>query len=133
MLKISKKGEYGVEVLIALSKIDKDKLFSIKQIAKQYYLPKSFLATIMGDLKKAGLVISKEGISGGYKLAKPPQKITLLEILQIFEKGTFLVDCVCGKHNLCNRESFCSSKSAWASISQELITYFAEKKLSDLI
>jgi len=133
MFKISKKGEYGVEVLIALSKSKADNLISIKQISEQYHLPKSFLSQVMSDLKKAGLVISKEGVSGGYKIAKDLSSITLLEVLQVFEKGTFLVDCMCPNSGGCSREAFCSSKSSWSSISRELISYFENKKLSDLI
>jgi len=133
MLRISKKAGYGVEVLVALSEVKGGELISIKQISKDKKLPLSFLSQVMSKLKKANLVISKEGLNGGYKLSLKPAEISLLKIIQVFEGDPVLVECLGKDEVTCARKSCCTVKDSWLKLSCELRTFFENKTLKDMI
>lgn len=57
----------------------------VRRIAERHGIPSPFLVQILQDLKRAGLVGSVRGASGGYRLTRPPQQITLAEVLEIVE------------------------------------------------
>lgn len=133
MLRLSKKGDYGIEVLATLSKLKAGELMTITKISETKKLPSYFLSQVMSDLKKAGLVKSKEGIGGGYCLTKRPSDISLLEIIEIFEGKASLVKCMCDEEEKCNREKFCSCQKGWSKLGTEMAKFFKDKTLQDLI
>lgn len=133
MLSLSKKGEYGIEVLIILSKLGEGEMISIREIAETANLPKYFLSQIMSDLKKRCYVNSKEGINGGYYLVKDIREITLFDIISVFEKDLLIVDCLCSKGGGCNRYDSCNSRHGWKAINNEIVKLFKSKTLFDLI
>lgn len=133
MLRLSKKGDYGIEVLVTLAKLKNNERMAINQIAKERNLPSYFLSQVMSALKKAELVHSKEGVGGGYSLAKRPDKISLLEILETFEGKAVLVECLENKSNLCKREAHCLCKRGWSRLGDQLVEFFKNKSLQELI
>ncbi len=80
-MKLTKKAEYAIKAMIALARHDRDRL-TIHQIAQEQRIPKKFLEQILLALKAAGLVESKAGPCGGYKLARPASVVSLREILR---------------------------------------------------
>lgn len=136
MFKISTKGDYGLLLLSALAeKMSADGGFvSLKEIAKSQNLSLPYLSQIIIPLKKAGLVISKEGKEGGYILAKKPNKITLMEILEVLEGPVSPVRCCsAGKTGRCGKESRCNVKAVWLKAKFMLIDFLKSKTLSDII
>ena len=81
-MKISVKVDYACRVLAEMARLHgTGALAQIEQLAAAEAVPSNFLAQILGALRDAGLVISKRGIQGGYTLARPPEQITLYDIL----------------------------------------------------
>ena len=68
---VSSKGRYALRVIIALAQQDKDGFVSLKSISERQEISFKYLEIIIADLNKAGLVISRRGKDGGYKLSKP--------------------------------------------------------------
>ncbi|MFB6347465.1 MAG: Rrf2 family transcriptional regulator [bacterium] len=91
-MKISSRGEYGILALIDLSLHGESGPTKIKQIADRQDVPKKYLEQVLLALKKGGFVTSTRGKKGGYVLAKEPEEITLVEILDVLEEMTALVD-----------------------------------------
>jgi len=133
MIRLSKKADYGIEALIALSKAENGELISMSKMSKERKLPLYFLSQVMSELKKAGLVESKEGIGGGYRILVQPEGISILRILEIFEGETALVDCACKDFQSCKRGDKCQSKEGWSALNKDFINFFKEKTLQDLI
>ena len=67
---------------------------SITVISQEQNIPKRFLEQILNDLKSAGLVRSKRGVTGGYSLARSPQEITLASVIRHIEGALAPVSCV---------------------------------------
>ena len=91
-MRISKKCEYACLALIELSRHYEDELVQIADIAERNDIPRKFLEQILILLKNAGYIRSYRGARGGYKLAKPPSKITLAEIMRLIDGAIAPVD-----------------------------------------
>ena len=80
-MKVSTRGDYAARALLSLALHGSDRPTSVKEIAERTGLPQPYLEQILLAVKGAGLVRSKRGVGGGYVLARPPDEITLADIL----------------------------------------------------
>lgn len=131
LLRLSKKGDYGILLTLALARQNQSKPISLSKIAREYNLPQTFVARLASRLKKFGILKSQEGVKGGYNLAKNPSEITLFEILETLEGP--LTGHVCCPEGSCRIEAVCPSKGPWAKIADELSLSLKEKTLKDLL
>jgi Rrf2 family protein len=95
-VKLSVRGEYALRALVVLGLdyLDDDSVVRIQEISKRQNIPKRFLEQILNDLKSAGIVASKRGVSGGYRLKVPPDRITLAEVVRHIEGPLAPISCV---------------------------------------
>ncbi|HLY60310.1 MAG TPA: Rrf2 family transcriptional regulator [Terriglobia bacterium] len=84
-MRISKKGLYALEAMIALAKNYPDRTTKIHEIAVSDRIPEKFLEAILLDLKTARLVDSLRGAHGGYLLRRAPSKVFLGEIIRTID------------------------------------------------
>ena len=91
---LSKRAKYGLKALLALARQDHARPTRISDLASQEHIPKKFLEVILLDLKKHGIVDSRKGIGGGYVLSKPPDLITIGEIVRILDGPLAPIACV---------------------------------------
>jgi len=107
-MKISKKTDYALRALFTLVEHYQRGPIPIRELARRNDAPKRFLEHIMLDLKANGWVDSLAGIRGGYVLAKPPEKITLGEVVRYFDGIISPIDCVSiSGYQRCSQESVC--------------------------
>ena len=93
-LRLSRKGDYGLLLVTALAlRRAQGKLVSLKEVAREKKLPYKFLSQVAGELHKAGILESKEGVGGGYRLAKEPEKILVREVLDAVEGPMEASEC----------------------------------------
>jgi len=76
---ISAKADYGVRALVELAR-DTARPLTCESIASSQEIPFRFLKSVVGDLRRAGLVRSQRGCEGGYWLGRPAEDISLLEV-----------------------------------------------------
>jgi Rrf2 family protein len=94
-MKISKRGEYGMRALIALASMpNQDGVMQIKDIASREQIPVKFLEQILLTLKNSGMVKSRMGSGGGYRLGKPANEITLGQVVRILDGPLAPITCV---------------------------------------
>lgn len=91
---ISKRTKYGLKALAYLAANGDGRLVSVSEIAGKEIIPRKFLEFILVSLKNTGYLKSEKGKSGGYKLLKPAEKITLAEVYRILEGPIAMVPCV---------------------------------------
>ena len=91
MAYITTSVEYAIHGLIWL--VDNDHSLSSRDLAELQGISPSFLAKIFPRLEKAGIVMASEGVRGGYRLARPADDITFLEIVDAIEGRKPLFDC----------------------------------------
>lgn len=83
-MRISAKGDYAVRAMIELA-AHHGELQKRDRIVEAQGIPVKFLENILAELKHGGLVHSQRGADGGYSLARPPEEITLADILRVAE------------------------------------------------
>src|SRR5438477_1914823 len=93
-MKLSLRGEYALRALLVLGLNYPKPVTRIQTISEQQNIPKRFLEQILNDLKSAGVVQSKRGIAGGYRLAMAPEKVTLAEVIRHMEGALAPISCV---------------------------------------
>ena len=85
-MKISVKVDYACRVLAEMARLHgSGELAQIERLAQAEAVPANFLAQILGELRDGGLIISKRGIQGGYTLARPPEQISLYDIMKVID------------------------------------------------
>ena len=85
-MRISAKGEYAVKAMLDLALCDDgETLQPIQDIARRQSIPQRYLEQVLLGLKRAGFLHSRRGSAGGYRLAKPPDQITVGALLRAVE------------------------------------------------
>jgi Rrf2 family protein len=132
MLTISSKEDYALVLMIALAKKKTSSPVSLRLISKKHNLPFRYLCQIAGNLKKAGVLDSKEGIGGGYFLTKAPSKITLEEIF-LAVSGPWAPTRCLQSGEICPAQKNCPLKSVWRGMENDYFDSIAKKTLASLI
>jgi len=86
-MRLTTRGCYGLRAMIELGVRYRGGLVLLREIAEGQQVSSDYLEQIMGPLRRAGLVNAVRGAKGGYKLARPPQEITIKEIVDVLEGG----------------------------------------------
>ncbi len=81
-MRVSTKSDYALRALIEIASRDHDLLVSAEEIARLQDIPHGFLQAILADLRRAGIVISVRGQSGGWRLAKPSGEVSVADIIR---------------------------------------------------
>ncbi len=85
-MRISTKADYAVRAAVELAARARENAFTkAETLASAQGLPLSFLENILGELRAAGLVQTRRGAEGGYKLALPPHEITIADVVRAVE------------------------------------------------
>lgn len=84
-MRISAKADYAVRAAIELATAEPGAHVKGEQVATAQAIPLKFLETILGDLRTAGLVASRRGADGGYRLARPAQDIVVADVIRAVE------------------------------------------------
>lgn len=131
-MKISTKGRYALRFMIDLVQNGNETYTSLKDVIQRQSISPKYLEQIATTLSKAGLIHSVRGPQGGYKLARPPEKYTIGEILRPIE-GTFAcVACLEEIPNTCPRYNSCSTVHFWEGLHQVMTDYLNGTTLADL-
>ncbi|PIT93633.1 hypothetical protein COU00_03335 [Candidatus Falkowbacteria bacterium CG10_big_fil_rev_8_21_14_0_10_43_11] len=133
MFNISTKSDYGFIVMLELARRYQDGLVSLSDIAKRRKLSSGYLVQILQPLLKAKLVISKEGKGGGYKLARRPKEISVLEIIEALEGKMDLVKCLKRGKECCAGFAACDAKNIWGIIASDVKNMLGKKMLAGLL
>lgn len=128
-MKLSLRGEYALRALLVLGLEYSDTVVRIQKISEHQNIPKRFLEQILNDLKSAGIVQSRRGVAGGYRLAKRPEEITLAVVVRHIEGALAPVSCASERFYekcSCPDESRCAIRSVMKEI-REAIVRVAER------
>ncbi len=118
-MKLSLRGEYALRALLVLGLNRGQGVVPIQTISKQQNIPKRFLEQILNDLKSAGLVQSRRGPSGGYRLAHAPEEISIASVVRHIEGALAPVSCVSERFYekcSCPDETRCAIRSVMKEI-----------------
>jgi Rrf2 family protein len=131
------RGEYALRALLVLGLdfLEDDSVVRIQEISKRQNIPKRFLEQILNDLKSAGIVESKRGVAGGYRLKVPPERVTLAEVIRYIEGPLAPVSCVSARYYercSCPDEEKCGIRSVMKEVRDAIVKILENVTLAQL-
>lgn len=134
-MKLSLRGEYALRAMLVLGLNYEKEVVRIKTISEQQNIPKRFLEQILNDLKSAGLVQSRRGITGGYRLARSPEQISLASVIRHIEGALAPVSCVSEQFYekcSCPDESRCAIRSIMKEVRDAVVNVAERVTIAEL-
>ncbi|MBI5098316.1 MAG: Rrf2 family transcriptional regulator [Nitrospirae bacterium] len=111
---VTRKADYAIRCVLYLSR-HVERVASVEEISGEMSVPRTFLAKILQRLLKTGIVKSIRGVKGGFQLAKKPQDINLLEVIETIQGSSAANICAIDKR-LCKLSNTCSVHPVWVEI-----------------
>ena len=130
MLKLNRKVEYSLITLSHLADCG-DLPVSTRALADRYAIPLELLSKVLQLLVRRKLLLSVQGKSGGYSLARPAEEISLKEIIEAVDGNLLLVNCTDDKPNTCRQAPNCNINEPLALIQEALRDFFEHISLAD--
>lgn len=127
----SRSCEYGIQAMLYLSLRGDERLALIREIAEHFGIPNPFLAKIVQQLVKAGLIRSFKGRRGGIKLSRNADEIRLIEIVSAIDTLGVFNRCILGFPS-CSDTHWCPMHESWKEMRGSIQNYFETKSLADL-
>ena len=131
-MQITRQADYATRAILYLARNRNGKRVATSQVAKEQKIPSSFLAKIISQLSIAGLLHTSRGAHGGISLARNPEQITLLQVIEAIDGPIQLNVCV-EREGVCSFEDNCPIQLVWCDAQNELITKLRNTSFAELI
>jgi Rrf2 family iron-sulfur cluster assembly transcriptional regulator len=131
-MKLSTRSRYGTRLMLDMAQNYQDGPLHLTSIANRQGISVKYLEQIIIPLKKAHYVKSVRGPKGGHVLARPPEEITVGEIVATLEDGMTLVECS-ERPEVCDRADTCITRHIWREAAQAMFAKLNSITLADLV
>ncbi len=132
MLRINKRVDYAMRVVLALAKRPAGERVTARQIQDEMGVPQAFLRRIVADLSRTGLIRTYLGPKGGLQLAQPPEEVTMYDVITAIEGPVVLAACLYD-HDDCPMNGSCSIQNRWQAIQDTMISQLQSVTFADLL
>lgn len=127
----SRSSEYAIRAFVHLAQISDGRYVMVKNIADQEEIPSHFLAKILQQLARKGLLRSSKGPTGGFTLRQPPEDITLYSIVEALDGMSDYHKCISGLAE-CNDNAPCGMHDSWKDLRLRILDYLEGTSIADL-
>lgn len=131
-LELTRAGDYAMRAMLALAAHDAAGPLSSRRIATEWDIPQRFLTQVLRRLAEGGLVEPVLGRRGGYRLAKPPAKISLLDVIDIVEPPPVKGICVL-RGGPCRSDGTCLVHDTFTAAREAFLRPLGERTLAQVI
>lgn len=119
-LQLTRGGEYALRAMTYLASLPEGDVASLRDICAAQEIPESFLAKIMQATGRDGLTASRRGARGGFALARPPEEITMREIVEAVD-GPIALNACANTDIDCRRSAVCPLHPVWLEAQTKLM------------
>jgi Rrf2 family protein len=131
-MKLSTKSRYGTRLMLDMAQHYQDGPIHLANVAKRQGISVKYLEQIIIPLKKANYIRSVRGPKGGHTLARPPEEITVGEIVALLEDSARLAACS-NNPMVCERSPTCPTRYIWQEAAQVMFDKLQSITLADLL
>ena len=131
-MKLSTRSRYGTRLLLDMAQHYNQGPIQLGDIAKRQDISVKYLEQIIIPLKKAHFIETVRGPKGGHILARPPEEISVAEIVGLLDGGIGLVECT-ERAEVCGRASTCPTRLIWKKASQAMFDTLKSVTLADMV
>lgn len=130
---VSTRGRYALRVLVDLAENKGDGYVTLQTIADRQEISEKYLESIVRDLVRGKFIEGVRGKGGGYRLACPPDEISVLEVLRRMEGTLVPVACLEEDAKPCPRASGCRTLPLWEGLDRVVSDYLSGFTVQDLL
>jgi len=127
----SRSAEYAIRAFVHLAQLPDGRYVMVKQIAAEEEIPSHFLAKILQQLARKGLLRSSKGPTGGFSLSVPPDEIRLLDIVDALDGLSEYEKCASGLAE-CTDDMPCPVHDSWKPLRSRIMDYLGRNTIADL-
>lgn len=131
MLRLSKMADYGTVVLTAMIS-EPERSRSSAEIAAAIHVPAPTVSKILKMLTRGGLVMSLRGAKGGYLLSRPPQQISMADVIHAMDGPIGMTECSVTP-GLCVQETGCAVRANWQLINHAVLGVLRDITLDQMV
>ncbi len=133
-MRLSARGQYGVRAVVELAAHQRQEPLSLRELAEIQGVSSSYLEQILGTLRRAGLIDSARGAHGGYHLARPPEEITVGQVVRALDGPIAPVACASEEEApACDHVVGCPTRAAWLRLRDGIAAALDGTTIADLI
>ena len=130
-MKVSTKGDYGIRALIELAHHYGEGTIQSAEIAARQRIPEPYLDQLLTTLRRAGFIRSVRGPQGGHALVRPPDQLSLREVIEALEGSLAPIDCL-DERSACSQAGGCAQRSVWEEVRQATVAILERTTIADL-
>lgn len=131
MLRLSKKTDYALMAMKHLASDPVRRAASAREIAETYDIPVELMAKVLTRLVRSGLLISHQGVHGGYELAQPPAATSVAAVLEAIDGPLAMTACAHGDDR-CDQFSTCNVRHPLRRVKDRIAAILAQCSISEM-
>jgi Rrf2 family protein len=120
MFRITRQTDYAVRVVLALAQHPLGTRLTTRTIQESMQIPQAFLQRIVAQLAQSQLIRTFPGRNGGLALSRPPEEITLRDVVTSIEGPIIISECIAGD-DFCPFESHCPVRRRWGRLQSVIL------------
>jgi Rrf2 family protein len=129
---LSQTAEYALRTILFLGEHQDRPLVRVGELAETLGIPRNYLSKTLHQLARAGVLASSRGKLGGFRLARPAERISLAEVIAPFDGPTGARTCLLGRA-VCSDQSPCAAHARWKGVSSKVSDFFRETTVAQLL
>ncbi len=134
---ISQKARYAFKAVIALARVGETSGLQIRELSQIESIPRKFLEQILLQLKAGGLIISRRGRDGGYRILKSPHEITFGQVLRLVDGPIAPLPCLSRtayqRCEDCRDEAACGVRRGFSTAYDAMISTLERTTIADVL
>ena len=116
MLRIGKLTDYAIVLLTRFATREAGTVLNARDLAEESHLPAPTVMKLLRTLARSGLLASHRGAKGGFSLARSPEAIAVIEVIEAVEGPIRLTECSSHAESTCELEGVCPVSGSWANL-----------------
>ena len=133
MLRVTKLTDYAIVVLTHLARQEGEACLTARDLADCSDVPAPTVSKLLKALAKGGLVASQRGAKGGYRLLRPPEDISVAEVIGAIEGPIAMTECSHDDSGLCEVEDNCNVRTNWQRINVAVQSALSAVSIADMM
>lgn len=129
---LSKTGLHAVRAMVALAHLPPGAYAGAGKIAREIHAPQNYLGKLLKALAEEGLVESQKGLGGGFRLARSPKKISLLDVVEPIEHVSRWSGCILGRPE-CSEVHPCAIHNRWKVVRNSYLRLLEQTTIAQLV
>lgn len=125
-------SEHALRALASLATLTDSKPVLARHLSIHAGVPLTYLSKILGSLTKAGILHASRGPGGGYRLARAPDQISLIDIVEQFDGLKAKSDCLFGSGRRCSDDDSCTAHESFKKVRQVYTEFLESTTIADI-